>query len=68
MKRNSSVYLKSCAYTFSKCVYLVFAISVAIQFYGDMHRGSVIDKDIGQESDDVTNDYRDLPVRTNRSQ
>jgi len=68
MKRNSSVHLNSCEYTFSKWVYLVLAIGVAIQFYGDMRRGSVIDKNMGQESDDVTNDCRDLPVRTTRSQ
>lgn len=68
MKRNSSIYLKSCEYTFSKCVYLVLAIGVAIQFYSDMRGGSVIDKDMGRESDDVTNDCRDLPVRTTGSQ
>jgi len=67
MKRNSSIYLKSCEYTFSKCVYLVLAVGVAIQFYSDMRGRSVIDKDMGRKSDDVSNDCRDFPVRTARS-
>jgi len=68
MTRNSSINLKSCYYTFSKCVYLFLAIGVAIKFYGDMRRVRVIDKDMGRESDDVTKDCRDLPVRKTRSQ
>jgi len=67
MKRSSSVHLKSCEYVFSKCVYLVLAIGVAIQFCGDMLGGSVIDKVMGRESDGATNDCRDLSVPTARS-
>jgi len=67
MKRNSSVHLNSCEYTFTKCVHLVLATGVAIRFCGNMHGGTVIDKDMGRESDDVTNDCGDLPVPTARS-
>lgn len=63
-KRNSSIHLKSCEYTFSECVYSVLVLGVAIQFYHDMRGASVIDRDMGQDSDDFTNDCTDLPART----
>jgi len=67
MKRNSSVHLKSCEYAYSKCVYLVLAIGVAIQFCDDMLGGSVTDNVMGREGYDATNDCIDLSVPTARS-
>jgi hypothetical protein len=70
MKRNSSFHFKSCKYTFSKCVYLVLVIGVAMQYYSNMRGESVIDRDMWRESDDnsPTNDCGDLQVHTARSQ